>query len=187
MKRILLVFFLLIACVGCELPSAGKQVGKPAKKEMPTVNIPRKDRQQNWIGRYRQGSCVHAVVISLFRWQGRYKTANYWRRTYGDGECPGSLAAKFDREGIRYDYVINGDVSFLEWACRTRRGCGITVKGGGHMLTLVYLGNKWAAVLDSNDVEKFIWIPRETLLAEWKASHGWAVAVIYTPAAPFPR
>jgi len=72
-------------------------------------------------------------MISLLRWQYRLNTADYWRRTYGDGEWPEDLAAKFDQEGVRYAYVTNGDVRFLEWACRTRRGCGITVMGGAHM------------------------------------------------------
>ena len=88
---------------------------------------------------------------------------------------------------IRYAYVTNGDVKFLEWACRTRRGCGITIMGGGHMVALVYLDDKWAALLDDNAVEHYIWVPRETLIAEWKASNGWAVTPIYTPAAPLPQ
>ena len=55
------------------------------------------------------------------------------------------------------------------------------------MVALVYLDDKWAALLDNNAVEKYIWVPRETLIAEWKASYGWAVTPIYTPAAPLPQ
>jgi hypothetical protein len=183
MKRLLCVFALLVACVGCE----PHFLANAPKKEMPTVNVPRADRQSNWLGSRREGSCVHASMISLFRWQGRYRTAEHWRRSYGNGEWPGDLAAKFDKEGIRYAYVTSGDVKFLEWACRTRRGCGITVMGGAHMVTLVHLDAKWAAILDNNNVEKFIWVPRETLIAEWKASYGWSVTPIYTPAAPLPQ
>lgn len=176
----LLVLVLCVACVGCEVPLTRA----PVAKEMPTVNVPKADRQSNWLGNQRQGSCVHASMISLFRWQGRPHTADYWRRTYGNGEKPQGLAAKFDQENIRYAYVTNGDVSFLEWACKTRRGAGITVRGGKHMVTLVHLDAKWAAILDNNNIEAFIWVPRETLIAEWKASYGWAVTPVYTPAAP---
>ncbi len=56
-----------------------------------------------------------------------------------------------------------------------------------HMVALVHLDAKWAAILDNNNVSKFIWVPRETLIAEWKASYGWAVTPIYTPAAPLPQ
>jgi len=181
MKHLLLILVLLVA--GCETPRASA----PNKQERPTVNVPALMRQSNWRGPHGQGSCVHATMISLFRWQYRLRTADYWRRAYGDGEYPEGLAAKFDHEGIRYAYVENGDVRFLEWACRTRRGCGITVMGGAHMIALVHLDDKWAALLDNNNVERFIWVPRETLIAEWKASYGWAVTPIYTPAAPLPQ
>ena len=185
MKRILFALILLVSVAGCEVvENAGNRV---VKKERPVVNVPLALRQSNWLGSNREGSCVHASMISLFRWQGRYRTADYWRKTYGNGEWPEDMAAKFDREGIRYAYVENGDVRFLEWACRTRRGCGITVMGGAHMVALVHLDDRWAALLDNNNVSKFIWVPRETLIAEWKASYGWAVTPIYTPAAPLPQ
>ena len=185
MKRILVALMLLASAAGCRV---GGDFGiSAAKKERPTVNVPEVLRQRNWIGDQGMGSCVHASMISLLRWQYRLKTADHWRQTYGDGEQPEDLAAKFDREGIRYAYVTNGDVRFLEWACRTRRGCGITVMGGAHMVALVHLDDKWAAILDNNNVENFIWVPRETLIAEWKASYGWAVTPIYAPAAPLPQ
>ena len=185
MKRILATLILLASIAGCEVDH---DLGMSAVKlERPTVNVPAALRQGNWRGPQRQGSCVHATMISLFRWQYRLNTADYWRRNYGDSEYPEDLAAKFDHEGIRYAYVTNGDVRFIEWACRTRRGCGITVMGGAHMVALVHLDDKWAALLDNNNVERFIWVPRETLIAEWKASYGWAVTPIYTPAAPLPQ
>jgi len=185
LKRILFALALLVAVAGCEphvtVPS------NPVTEERPVVNIPPALRQPNWIGNRQEGSCVHATMISLLRWQGRRNTADYWRQKYGSGEWPEDLAAKFDKEGIRYAYVTNGDVRFLEWSCRTRRGCGITVMGGAHMVALVHLDEKWAALLDNNNVSKFTWVPRETLIAEWKASYGWAVTPIYTPAAPLPQ
>lgn len=182
LKHLLLTFALLVGFAGCEGPSSRGIVS-----ERPTVNLPAAARQSNWRGVYRQGSCVHATMISLFRWQNRDKTADYWRQTYSDGETPGGLAAKFDRANIRYAYTINGDVDFLTWACRTRRGCGITVLGGAHMVALVYLDNNWAAILDNNDVSTFHWVPRARLIAEWKASNGWAVVPVYSPTPPLPQ
>ena len=185
MRRIFLALILLASVAGCDVEA---NLGRPAvKKEWPTVNVPAVLRQANWRGPQGQGSCVHATMISLLRWQYRLNTADHWRQTYGDGEWPEDLATKFDNEGIRFAYVTNGDVRFLEWACSTRRGCGITIMGGAHMVALVYLDDKWAAILDNNNVERFIWVPRETLIAEWKASYGWAVTPIYAPAAPLPQ
>ena len=55
------------------------------------------------------------------------------------------------------------------------------------MVALVHLDEKWAALLDDNAVEEYIWVLRETLIAEWKASDGWAITPIYAPAAPLPQ
>jgi hypothetical protein len=133
------------------------------------------------------GSCTWAATISLLRWQGRYETADWLRQHAGGGENAEKMAHELDQAGIRYAYVTNGDVKFLEWACRTRRGCGIAIEGGEHMVALVHLDDKWAALLDSNAVESFIWVPRARLIAEWQASGGWAVTPIYSPAAPLPQ
>jgi hypothetical protein len=190
MKRLLAVLVLCFTLTGCEGDFLGQpifiQPNPVVNKERPIVNIPEALRQENWVGNKREGSCVHATMISLMRWQGRYNTANSWRRKYGNGEWPSGLATKFDREGVRYAYTDKGDVAFIEWACRTRRGCGITVMGGAHMVALVHLDANWACLLDNNDVSKYKWVPRSALLAEWEASYGWAVTPVYTPAAPLP-
>jgi hypothetical protein len=185
MKRLLLVLALLAPFAGCESPRPF--LPRVVTKELPTINVPLADRQANWIGSQREGSCTWATMVSLLRWQGRYRTADWIRSHYGDGEWPEDYAAKLDKAGVRYAYVTNGDVTFLEVACRTRRGCGITVMGGAHFVALVHLDEKWAAILDNNSLSKFKWVPRATLIAEWKASHGWAVTPIYTPAAPLPQ
>ena len=54
------------------------------------------------------------------------------------------------------------------------------------MVALVGLDATSAYLLDNNDVSKFIVVPRERLLADWRASTGWAVTPVYTPAAPLP-
>ena len=194
MRRLLVALVLCFSLTGCEgefNQSIFTQPAQPAQpvvnKERPIVNVPMALRQENWVGDQREGSCVHATMISLFRWQGRYNIANKWRQTYANGEWPIGLASKFDREGVRYAYTDKGDVAFLEWAISTRRGCGITIMGGAHMVALVHLDANWACLLDNNNVSKYKWVPRRTLIAEWKASHGWAVVPIYTPAAPLPQ
>ena len=191
MKRLSIALVLCFSLVGCEGDFSQSEPVQPSplssvNGERPIVNIPMVMRQSNWAGNQREGSCVHAVMISLFRWQNRLHRADEWRRTYANGEWPESLATKLDREGVRYAYTTKGNVSFLEWAVRTRRGCGITVKGGAHMVALVHLDDKWACLLDNNNVSKYKWVSRESLIAEWKASYGWAVTPIYTPAAPLP-
>jgi hypothetical protein len=161
--------------------------------EVPTVNLPLDLRQANWVGESGEGSCVHAAIVNLLRWQQEYAEADHWHDTYANGEYADdswnygdNLARKFNSEGVPYAYTVEGDVKFLEWAISTRRGAGITVKGGRHMVVLVYLDNEKAGLLDSNDVSHVIYVDRDRLIAEWQNSHGWAVTTLYSPAPPLP-
>lgn len=155
----------------------------PAWAEYPTVNVPPSLRQENW----GTGSCVHASLISLLRWQGRHNTAAYWRAKYEGGESFNGLTAKLEAEKQRY--AAGFDVAFLEWACRTRRGAVITwdVAQGYHSVAVVHLDDKLAGILDNNDIGRIHWFPREAFLAHWQISGSWAVTPVYTPAPPLPR
>lgn len=188
MNRLLLALMLLVSLVGCDgSPSMNpRTIYRVPPQERPTVNLPRVLRQQNWLGNQREGSCVWASTIMLLRWQGRYEVSDWIRKYYGNGEWPEDWSQKMDKIGLRYAMTTNGDERFLEWCVKTRRGAGVTVMGGAHMVMLVHLDAKWAGILDNNQIDKIIWVPRETFLAEWHASNGWGLTVIYSPAAPLP-
>lgn len=91
--------------------------------------------------------------------------------------------------------ITDGDVGFLEWACRTRRGACVVSHNGSHMETLVHLDSEQAALIDNNFPDKFRWLPREQFIREWRSgpkgpltgNGGWAFTPIYTPAAPLPQ
>jgi hypothetical protein len=188
---VVLLLAVVAGCDGIELRLDSEPINdRPIPTtpiEYPTVNLPVALRQSNWRGNQGEGSCVHASMISLFRWQGRYAMADHWRRAYGNGEWPQGLADKMDREDIRFAYTAGrNDVRFLEWACRTRRGCGVTVLGGRHMVCLVHFDDKWAGILDNNDSRQITWVLRRTFLAEWFNSNSWAVTPVYAPASPLP-
>ena len=77
MKRSIVVMLLLIVLAGCDgielrLDDEPIDNRQAAPIEYPTVNLPVALRQANWRGNQGEGSCVHALMISLFRWQGRY-------------------------------------------------------------------------------------------------------------------
>jgi len=194
-KQLFVIVLLLVGLAGCdgieirfEEPPVDNRRAPAVPIEYPTVNLPVALRQANWRGDEGEGSCVHASMISLFRWQGRYATADYWRRNYGNGEWAAGLADKMEREGVRFAYTVSrNDVSFLEWACSTRRGAGVTVLGGRHMVCLVHLDDRWVGLLDNNSITRVSWVPRRTFLAEWRASNSWAVTPVYAPAPPLPH
>jgi len=175
--------------------------GDKAVLERPVVNIPHKLRQGNWLrrGTRADGSCCHAAFISLLRWQGQYRLADRWRRQHSGGEYTFTMMEELDDADVPYAWCQNGDVGFLEWAIRTRRGACIQYmddpkrfmslpknKRCYHMVNLVDLTPKYACILDNNDPRRFKWMDRDQFLWNWKASEGWAFTPVYSPAAPLP-
>jgi hypothetical protein len=150
--------------------------------ESPVMNLPVDARCRNYGG----GSCVCASTISLLRWQGRDDLAAALRNTCLGGQSSASLHAKLERIGVHWASTTSGDVGFLEWAVRTRRGCGITYYPM-HYVNLVDLTAEHATLLDNNRVGAYITIPRDEFIRRWRGFGGWATAVVYTPAAPLAR
>ena len=149
--------------------------------ELPIMNLPLEARQKNY---GTGGSCVCASTISCLRWQGRDDLADKVRSSCAGGQSSQSLNAKLERLGIRYAYTVSGDVSFLEWACRTRRGSGIGFYSS-HYVNLVHLDATRAVLLDNNRVGKYITMTRAEFLRRWRQQYGgWACTVVYSPAPP---
>ena len=147
--------------------------------EHPVMNLPVAARCRNYAG----GSCVIASTISLLRWQGLDELAERFRRLYSGGQSADSLHAKLDANHLRYAFTTRGDVRFLEWAIRTRRGAGITFYPM-HFVNLVDLTPTHVVLLDNNCVERYITLPRREFEDRWRAYGGWATTVVYAPAPP---
>ncbi|MDE2102070.1 MAG: hypothetical protein KGL39_32790 [Patescibacteria group bacterium] len=150
------------------------------------VDLPPEWRRKNWIGNRRQGSCVHAAMVHLLHWQGEHAAADRWQQSHANGETAEGLAVKLEAAGIRFAETRTGDESFLAWAIRTRRGAGVVVQNGSHMVNLVGLDQTTATILDSNSPDQLRTQPRAEFLREWKQSGGWAVTPVATPNAPDP-
>lgn len=150
------------------------------------VGLPSRMRERNWLGSSGQGSCVHAAMVHLFRWQGRHAQAQWWRQRFGDGETPDGLTAKLTAAGIPFAETRAGDAAFLDWALRTRRGAAVVVQNGAHMVTLAGLDRREARILDSNHPQQIQGLSREQFLDEWRRSGGWAVTPLGTPPPPDP-
>lgn len=194
MKSLSCLFALMFAAgplcfVGCDAAidetDAMPNVPYPTvwAREIPAMNPPYEMRQKNWV-RNGSGSCFHASIISVMRWQSLNELADYWRRTYGSGEYAENLCKKLEREQVRFAATLNGDVAFLEWCTRTRRGAAIPYFPK-HAVTLVELNEHQAVLLDNNHTEKYIPIPRETFIRNWRDLYGGcAITVVYAPPAP---
>lgn len=158
-----------------------KPVIKRTTKDLPAVDIPTEWRRKNW-SPYGEGSCVHASMVMLFHWQGRHELGDWWEKNYHSGEYPERLAQRLEAAGVTFAETRNGDVKFLEWAIRTKRGAAVTVQGGRHMVLLVHLDAEQAGILDNNSPQKIQWRTREEFLREWQASGlRWGVTPVYAP------
>jgi hypothetical protein len=190
MKQLALVGFLLILVgIAAQNPdfnikATPKRVFGPGVTEKPVMNLPLALRQANWRGRNGSGSCVHASWISCLRWQGQYAMAEWWASHYDGGENYDEMVQRLDDAGIRWAGTVGeGDVSFLEYCHRTRRGCIVTWSPR-HVVTLVHFDDKWAGVLNNNEIDHILWIPREDFVKEWKYRGSWAMTPMYVPPPP---
>jgi hypothetical protein len=147
----------------------------------PIVDLPVALRTSNWGG----GSCVHASTVHLLYWQGQPELAQWWRQTYSGGEHASRLHERLNQAHLQFAYTVEGDVAFLEWALRTRRGAGITYFPN-HAVNLVHLDEQRAGLLDNNRVQQIVWIERQEFLARWRAYGGWAWTLVYNPPPPLP-
>jgi len=197
MKRLLFLLVLFAGCNGITIDMGtlntlqsipNQDYDYPDYKiEKPTVNLETVFREHNWLGPQGEGSCVHATLVSLYNWEGQFEMADYWKAHYADGEFASTLADKMNKIGVRYAYTTNeNNISFLEWACDTRRGCGVAVHNRAHMVMLIHLDTEYACILDNNHPENFKWMPREEFIADWISSGSWAVSPVYTPPPPLP-
>jgi hypothetical protein len=178
MKQLLLILALLFS--GCDV---AVDFGARAH-ERPTMNLPEELRVPNWLGNKLQGSCVWATSASLLRWQGRNDTATYLMSKYGNGEWSERFAQRCEAEGIRLVQTTDGSMGLIDWACSTRRGCGAVVRGGTHMIAVVYASESEIGILDPNEVDTITYVPRDIFKAEFEAAGGWSFAFVYVPAPP---
>lgn len=148
--------------------------------ETPTVDVPRGLRYANHSG----GSCVWVSISTLLAWQGQKEAADYIRQRYAGGEVVDRLPRKMTAIGMRFAYTDQGDVEFLDWSIRTRRGACVVVKRGFHMVNLVELTPTHAGILDNNSVDRIKWYTRESFLTDWRRAGGKAFVPVYSPPAP---
>lgn len=157
--------------------------------ESVVLDLPPELRQKNWGG----GSCVHASNVTLLRWQGQDDLADWWRNEYRGGEHADRLTKRLEAAGLRYAFTMQGDVAFLEWCCRTRRGAGIFYKPS-HSINLVGLDAEHAYLLDNNATNypertgEYERVPRDTFIRNWQRQYGgFAWTLVYSPPPPIPH
>lgn len=189
---------LLLLLAGCGHTSLAAPPRQPVDR--PVVDIPPAWRCPNWSawvaadGQW-EGSCVHASLISLLKWQGQHRLAAWWRLNHGGGENPHDLDRCLDAVHIRYAETYSGDVRFVEWAVRTHRGCLVNWDQDTHCVAVVHLDARRAGILDPNYPKRILWMSRSDFIRQWHRGSSrnggrsqllWALTPVLTPPPPYP-
>lgn len=162
-----------------ELPHGAAQIGVG-------MDLPPQLREPNYAG----GSCGHASTTSLLRHQQQYELADWWRATYSSGEYSTRHIERLEAAGLRYAYTTTGDMEFLKYCARTRRGAVIYYKPY-HIVNFVGvdLNRGVVQLLDNNDVNRperagsYEEVEYERFAHDWKHQYGgFAFTLIYQPA-----
>ena len=164
-----------------QAPKPPTQVQLRKWPAQPVIDIPAEQRQRN-----PDGSCVHCSLVTTFNQQRLYDTADAWFAKYRGGESSGGLRRKLTAEGILFADTTSGDVKFIDWAVRTRRGCLVNDKRG-HVRTLMGIDQAGtpgarAFVQDNNGSATKLYVyGREEWLSMWKSRGGWAAVPLGDP------
>lgn len=153
-----------------------------AWRDVAPMDLPVELRCQNYAG----GSCCHASLISVLRWQGLDEIADKWRKTWSGAAGVTDLARHAETLKLRYAYTTRGDESFLQWVSDTRRGAAIHYYPNHAITFCGYDVQGRAVLLDNNRTQKYIFVPKQEFVRAWKGYGGCALTVVYDPPPPKP-
>lgn len=181
MVRAVLLVLAGVACLAVFVPSDGgnyAEVGFQGVVDAAAMDLPESMRTRNRPPDVRSaGSCVHCSTISLLKWQGQHEMAAWWRDQYSGGEYDDRLIKRMESAGLRYAYTEDGDMGFIEWAVKTRRGAGVFYKPS-HAINVVGMDSENVYLLDNNRVGEYEAVPRSEFAWSWKNRYGgfgWAL------------
>lgn len=180
-----LMFLMSFGCA----PSTQYALLPAPSAEIPGANLPLSLRQTNWRGKLGQGSCVHASSMYVMRWNGQYELADWWRKTYGDGETGSGIMRKLTAAKVPFYATAKGDPAVLEYATKTRRAAIIWFFDS-HCVTFCGFakdadGKEYAYICDNNRVNQFIKIEKQSFIRRWQTQYdGFACCFLGVPLPP---
>lgn len=135
---------------------------------------------------YSGGSCVHASMATVLKWQHLESQADAWIKKYSGAESSKGLISKANANGIRVAYTLQADPTFLQWCSDTDRGAVIFYYTD-HCVTFAGYKDNVAILIDNNTTDRLTQIPKDQFLKNWKAYGGFALTPVYSPTPPGPK
>jgi hypothetical protein len=182
-------------------PVEGGKVSPDGTEEIIT-DLPETEKKHNVGGRDGGGLCVFTSIEWSARWQNERRLMNFQQQMRQ--EPGGGYPEKVDRMIAKYAASIpylqyeGSDHSILLAALRSGRMPAVTYNGydchyrGGvsHMVNLVHLSDRWAAISDNNYPKdnQVVWMSPPEFLKRWRGGRsGWTVILLKAPPPPVPH
>ncbi len=195
-----MIYFLFLALFNADSKVGGRT--SPDNTEQLQIDLPASEHLKNVGGRDGSGLCVFTSVEHSGRWQNVEQLTGFqgkMRKEDGGGwpEKVDKMVSKY-APGTTYLQYSGDDTSLLRLAIKTGRMPAVTYgyspryTGTGriaHMVNLVHLTPRWAAILDNNfpGDDKYEWMAPAEFTRRWKlGGGGWAVFLLSPPPPPPP-
>jgi len=202
-RPVTIALLMLVSLPAWGAPTEGGPTGPGGAEVM--CDLPVGLRQKNVGGRDGAGCCTFASVQHSARFQNERRLWTFLNDVAAH-ERGGGWPAKMDAmiakygDGTRYLQYEGSDSALLEAALKSGRMPAVTYDGHdphyglnrtiAHMVNLVYLDDKYAAILDNNFTAdlSLMWMTRQEFLQRWTGGgSGWAVVLVSPAPAPVPK
>jgi hypothetical protein len=203
MKSTSILAILLVVPIAESTYAASSQIAgriSPDGKEEIQCDLPAQEHLQNAAGRDGSGLCVFSSLEIAAHWQNVAELHGFQKKMQSEpgGGWPekvDAMVAKYAPH-IKYLQYNGGDPAVLKLALKTGRMPAVTYgyspRYGGriaHMVNLVHLSERWAAVLDNNfpGEDRYEWMPPAEFYRRWQMNGGgWAIVLLGPPPPPIP-
>lgn len=203
MKSTKLFAVALTLLSGPSAAAASSQIAgrlSPDGKEEIQCDLPGKEHLKNAAGRDGSGLCVFSSLEIAGHWQNVAELRGFQKKMQSEAgggwpEKVDAMVAKYAPH-IKYLQYNGADSAVLKLALKTGRMPAVTYgyspRYGGrvaHMVNLVHLSERWAAVLDNNfpGEDRYEWMAPTEFFRRWQMNGGgWAIVLLAPPPPPIP-
>ncbi len=172
-------------------PKSGGKTSPDGTVEI-TCDLPVSEMKKNVGGSDGAGLCVFTSIFHAAKFQNERTLFNFqeqMRKEPGGGwpEKVDKMMSKY-ASGVQYVQSTEGDQEILRAALRSNRMVSVTYNGFddfygnrsiAHMVNLVHLDDRWAAIVDNNHIQDVVWMSNPEFMKRFNGGgSGWAVILL---------
>ncbi len=180
MKRLILFIALIAGSTGC-VEHVTVVPLPPQRPHVPPAALPVELRQENWLGKKRQGSCVYASTVMMLREHNILDIADRVRAKYGDGSWETKITGELRAEGFQVSQTRNADPAFFDYCSANNKGAIIWFKPSHCCYFAGWVkhgGKKYAVIIDNNHIEEYELVEAERFLRLCRSYGGFGCTIV---------